>query len=529
MASPETDRPSLADPQQGTEAGPSSLNRAPPDKPRFYRPGGFWSWSADADLRLRHAERSGTLPEVWPPEVVRGQSLADLPGMSDDALRACATALNGEPGWARLYIEDRVFEFDVFPTRNDDGAIDGVACFGRDVTLLVRSRERFREAERQLELIRLVVEQMSDGVVITDAEILGNGPRIVHVNSAFCRISGWSAEAILGQSLGVLIGPRTDPAMVELIRQTFTAGWTGDFEGYNYRRDGRAYLSQWRIAPLRDDSGVITHWVSIQRDITARRRVEDIARLRENELVHAGRLSAMGELASGLAHELNQPLAAIANYGRGALRRIDTPGGLDADGVRQTLERVADQADRAGEIIRRVRRFVASRETQRIQMNLADSAARVREMIDFELRARALALDLRVEADTPMTWGDPIQLEQVILNLVSNAMDAVDARHGAAKVRVCIGPGDGPRGEPGVALQVCDDGAGMDEQTRAKLFQPFFTTKPQGVGIGLVISESIVHAHQGRIECRPNQPHGTIFRVWLPVQRPDPARSANRA
>ncbi|MEM6749859.1 MAG: ATP-binding protein, partial [Planctomycetota bacterium] len=249
-----------------------------------------------------------------------------------------------------------------------------------------------------------------------------------------------------------------------------------------------------------------------------RRRQEELAHVRENELAHAGRLSAMGELASGLAHELNQPLAAIANFSRGAVRRMDAPVGLSQAQVRQTLTKVADQAERAGEIIRRIRRFVVSREPQHGEFSLTESAQGVLEMIGYELRARSIDAVVTADPQTPAVFGDAVQIEQVILNLLTNAMDAVVDRPGAGRIDLRVGPAEGPSRARGARVEVVDDGAGIPDDVRDHVFEPFFTTKPNGVGVGLVISQSIVIAHRGRLDTAPNPPHGTRVGVWLPCR-----------
>ncbi len=253
-----------------------------------------------------------------------------------------------------------------------------------------------------------------------------------------------------------------------------------------------------------------------------RRRAEQAeaevhARKHQGELAHAARLSTLGGMAAGLAHEINQPLAAIVSYARGCARRLRT-GDARPEALLEIVESIAAQALRAAAVLRRIRDFVRHRELPRERVDLGEL---VREALRFaEVEARHQGVALRVElSPTPLAVDvDPVQIEQVILNLVRNGFEATASRlaREADPREVVIRTARTPRG---AEVTVSDSGTGVSPETAARLFEPFFTTKRDGLGLGLSISRSIVEAHEGRLWASPNTPRGATFHVELPVSR----------
>ena len=274
------------------------------------------------------------------------------------------------------------------------------------------------------------------------------------------------------------------------------------------RRDGSTFPMELAVGEMRSrDRRFFTGFV---RDLTERQRTE--ARLQElqSELVHVSRLTALGEMASTLAHELNQPLSAIANYLKGSRRLLEGDERPQAERLRGALDKAADQALRAGEIIRRLRGFVERGDTEQ----------RVEHLPKLIEEASALALvgakehgvRVRFALDPACEWvvADKVQVQQVLLNLVRNAVEAME---GAPRRDLTIATS--PADDGMVAVTVTDTGAGLAPEIAERLFQPFATTKAQGLGIGLSISRTIVEAHGGVVWAEPVAPAGTRFGFTL--------------
>jgi len=262
-----------------------------------------------------------------------------------------------------------------------------------------------------------------------------------------------------------------------------------------------------------DEGGRVLKYIGTIHDITDRRRAEDDARVLQERLTHFSRLSTMGEMAAGLAHEINQPLSAIATYARACQRLIAQPDS-DASDVVAALEQINAQALRAGEVIRRLRNFVKNREVKREPVDCARLLEDLSTLAETDARLHNIRLRLDCVESLPTVYADPIQLQQVVLNLVRNAIDAMadapeDRREVVLSTRL------DPDGE--VEVTVADRGTGLAPEATEHLFNPFFTTKASGTGLGLAISRSIVRAHGGRLWHTPNDGCGVKFHFTLPV------------
>jgi two-component system sensor kinase FixL len=390
------------------------------------------------------------------------------------------------------------------------------ASAGKQIVAVTRDVTARIEAEQQFRLVRLAIDQVREAVVITDSQLTRPGPHIVYVNPAFTALTGYTLADLTDQSPRILQGPRTDHAVIRKLRQALANGETFTGETVNYRKDRSEYYVEWNISPLTEPSGQITHWVAIQRDITQRRTAADMARLHREQLAHATRLSTMGELASGLAHELNQPLAAISNYLQGTLHRLGR-GPLPREELTSVLQRAEGQSERAGLIIRRIRDFVTKNETSPQLYDVNQLIDDVLQLIDFEVKAQEVEVVLRLAEDPPRVEVDRIQLEQVLLNLIRNAIEAMEdnpAQTRRLELSTALNAAAGQ-----VRLTVRDHGSGLSDEQLDKLFHPFFTTKTDGMGMGLTISQSIVQSHRGRLWARPHPERGTVFHLQLPIPK----------
>jgi PAS domain S-box-containing protein len=250
---------------------------------------------------------------------------------------------------------------------------------------------------------------------------------------------------------------------------------------------------------------------ALVQEVAERRRAEEEARQRQDELAHVWRLSTMGEMVSGLAHELNQPLTAVSAFARGALHRLRrSPPSLEE--LCQTVERIAAQAERAGEIIRRLRHFVQRRPSHRTEVDVNELVRDVLGLARSEIQLSGTEVRLLL-GSPPRAHADGIQVEQVLLNLVRNAVEAM-AETPAGQRHLTLATGGTPAGDAEVRLS--DRGPALAEGVLDRLFEPFFTTKPNGMGMGLAISRSIIEAHRGRLRAEPNAGGGLTFRFTLP-------------
>ena len=369
------------------------------------------------------------------------------------------------------------------------------------------------EAELRLRLVQSAVEQVNEGVVITDAQVTAPGPKILYVNPAFTRMTGYAEQELIGRTPRLLQGPETDAAVMARTRGALRRGESTEGEAINYRRDGSTYLAHWTIHPLRDRAGNLTHWVSVQRDASERRADEDIERRHREELAHVTRLSMMGEMASGMAHEINQPLTSIITYVEGLqtrLKRDDLKPELLAD----ILARVADQAGVASQIIRRLRAFVLKRGTVRAEAAVNDLVDETLALLDGDLKRRRIEVCVDAGEGLPRVSVDSVQIQQVLVNLIRNAVDATEAADGPPPPIELVTAPDGARG---IRIDVIDRGVGLTQQQLDRIFDPFFSTKDDGMGMGLTISRSIVEAHGGRLGAVANPRRGCTFSLVLPV------------
>src|SRR5450759_148313 len=276
------------------------------------------------------------------------------------------------------------------------------------------------------------------------------------------------------------------------------------------RKDGSTFPIELAVGEMK--SGDQRFFTGFIRDLTERQQTE--ARLQElqSELVHISRLTAMGEMASTLAHELNQPLSAIANYLRGSRRLLEGASDEKSAAMRDALDKAADQVMRAGHIIRRLRDFVARGESERRVESITKLVEEASALALVGVKDLGIRVQFQFNPEIDLVIADRVQVQQVVLNLIRNAMDAMETSQ-TRDLIVAIAPADGGQ----VRISVTDSGSGISPEIAEQLFQPFITTKRHGMGVGLSISRAIVEAHNGRIWVEPNPTGGTIFHFTLAV------------
>lgn len=338
-------------------------------------------------------------------------------------------------------------------------------------------------------------------------------------NAAAERMFGYSAAEIAGKPVDCLMPEPHRSAHAGYMRRYIETGEARIIglgrEVEALRADGTAFPIWLSVGEAIGAEGT-RRFVAILRDLTEQRAAEQNMRKLESGLAYMSRFHLMGEMVAGIAHEINQPLSAIAAYAQAA-KRMAQREPIDAHALRGICEKIDEQAYRAGEVMKNLRRFLRRREpdTERLDVNAV--VAGIMDVIDADARSEGIEVVTDLGENVPEVRGDASQLQQVLLNLTRNAVDAM--RDGPRKTRrIVIQTGHGP-GET-VRISVTDRGAGIPRYLADSIFEPFVTTKPDGLGIGLSISRTIVQALEGSLS-HTNQPDGgATFAMDLPIAEP---------
>ncbi|RZL65272.1 MAG: PAS domain S-box protein [Variovorax sp.] len=414
------------------------------------------------------------------------------------------------------------------------------------VLLALDTRRRLR-VERDLADSLAFRKAMEDSVV-TGLRARDLQGRLTYVNPAFCDMVGFTADELMavgdsrgsdarGDASGESGAPYwpTELAHEYQRRQTLRlAGGVPPREGFEsvfMRKDGTRFPVLIFEAPLINAQRVQTGWMSAFIDISEQRRIEELSRATQERLQASARLATVGEMASHLSHELTQPLAAIASYASGSLNLLEQAGGAGADrDVAMAVRRIAEQAERAGHVIRSVHDFVRRRDRTREPVAPQALIDAVLPLVQLQARKLGVRIELALEEQLPAVMCDRTLVEQVLLNLARNAMQAMDApgtrervlrlrvarvvRVGGAESATIDEAGDVRRW---LEFAVADIGIGVSDDVASQLFTPFFTTRADGMGLGLSLCRTVVEQHGGALVFEANRPRGTVFRFTLPV------------
>ncbi|WP_345794644.1 PAS domain S-box protein [Thauera sp. JM12B12] len=402
---------------------------------------------------------------------------------------------NGERFDARFYLS---------PLIDLTGRQTGWMASITDITEPKRVRAALESAHERFEA---VLDGLDAAVFVADART----DEILFANLAFKRIHGFDA---VGRTVRGVAVPqpergdyRIDPRNLlpaDVPRELFDGELQHPLSGRWYHV--REQATRWV------DGRVVR--MGIATDITDRKQTAEVARQQEERLQRTARLITMGEMASTLAHELNQPLSAIANYCAGSVTRLQA-GNAKTEDVLAAMQKASFQAERAGKIIRRVREFVKKSEPRRSAVKITDVLDDAIGFADIDARRTGTRIHTEIEPDLPLVFADRIMIEQVLLNLIRNGFDAMadtppEQRVLTVRVRGC--------GDAAIEVAVIDRGHGISEEGRQQLFTPFYTTKTEGMGMGLNICRSIVEFHNGRLLVDANPEGGTIFSFTLPTE-----------
>ncbi|MFN0129324.1 MAG: PAS domain S-box protein [Verrucomicrobiales bacterium] len=393
------------------------------------------------------------------------------------------------------------------PSFHDDGAPQRLIGLSMDISERKRSENRAHQ-------LSLAVEQSPVLVIITDLD-----GKIVYVNRRFSEVTGYSLDESIGRSPRILKSGKNPASTYREMWACITHGKTWQGELHNRKKNGELYWEQAVISPLLDEKGQVTHFVGVKEDITEQKRAEEAVRAAEKQaeelrrdLTHLSRVNTLGALSGSLAHELNQPLGIILSNAEAAQELLlqDPP---DVEEVQAILADIIAADRRAGEVIVRLRALLKRGDIALRPLSLNQVIEEVLHLLRADLIARGISIECDLAPCLPQAVGDRIQLQQLVLNLILNAAEAMETNPPGERrihLRTVLQ-------EPRIRASVRDEGAGLTTDAE-RLFQPFYTTKTEGLGLGLSICWSIVAAHHGQLWAEPHPERGAVFLFELPVE-----------
>ncbi len=371
---------------------------------------------------------------------------------------------------------------------------------------VVRDLTERKLVETSRDRLAAIVESSHDAVIGKDL----NG-FITSWNHGAEEMYGYTPAEAVGKPLDILAPPDRKGEVFALIERIKRGEVISNYDTVRVTKSGRPVDVSLTLSPIYDAKGNLIGVSTIARNVTELHHAERRIRELTAEMVHISRLSAMGQLSSSLAHELNQPLSAVMNYAEAVRHMLSAAPGTPPR-VLELLEKTAGQAERAGQIIRRLRSFVEKGTVERSEARLSEVVEEASALATVGARVDGIRVIFDLDPNLPPVNIDKIQVQQVVVNLVRNAVEVLrQAQRRELTIRTLAGA----NGDQEVA--VIDSGPGISPEIAEQLFKPFVTTKKDGMGIGLSISQSIVEAHGGRIWVEPNPTGGAVFRFSLPV------------
>ncbi len=364
------------------------------------------------------------------------------------------------------------------------------------------------KAEEQIHIRTKAMEATVDGIFIIDAQE-PDFP-VIYVNQAFQKMTGYSKTEIVGKNYFSFYGDASDQRVISEIKNNLLQDKVFHGEMLSFQKNGKKCLILLRIAPVHGTHGIVTHYVGLQTDVTLMREKEREIEDQREELLHVTRVGKLAEFVSSLAHEISQPLTAILSYAQAAKRML---GSKDPE-ISRILSYIVSDDQRAADVIHRMRSLLKKNRPEMKPLNINNLINDTIVLITTDANVRRTILKLELEKDLPLVCGDRIQLQQVFLNLISNSFDAMERNVEPREILISTA-----HKETGmIIVSVKDSGSGIASQNIPKIFTHFFTNKPDGLGMGLSISRSIIESHGGQLNAKNNPDRGATFYFTIPVE-----------
>ena len=391
------------------------------------------------------------------------------------------------------------------------------------IVLVMLARDMRRRQRVELDLANaLAFRKAMEDSLVTGLRARDKQGRITYVNPAFCEMVGFEAHELIGRGMPA---PYWPPEMVDEYGQRQALRLAGNAppregaESVFMRKNGERFPVMIFEAPLINATGEQTGWMGAVLDVSEQRRVEEVSRASQERLQATARLATVGEMASLLSHELNQPLAAISSYATGSMNLLQDAAVKDpqlVETLSSAIQRIGQQAERAGKVIKSVHDFVRRRDQAREAVTPRALLDDVMPLVSLQARKLGVRVVVNCPADLPAVLCDRTMVEQVLLNLARNGMQAMadDTPHKVLTLAVRLAASNAS--SRWLEFLVADLGHGIPEGVAEKLFTPFFTTKQEGMGLGLSLCRTVVEQHGGFLSHQPNIPRGTVFSFTLP-------------
>lgn len=424
---------------------------------------------------------------------------------------------------------------DIIPITDTEGEVKKLLVVATDITELKRTEESLLQSQAKLaefnEKLARRLEKQSVELAESEAryeDLYHNAPdmflsvdmatrSILRCNKTFLEEFGYQEEELIGEDVIMLYAPSMLSRVPEVVAELQKTGEVRDHELTLVRKDGSPIEISLNISVIRDSLGRIVTTRGILRDITTVKRLQNESKAHLEQLAHLSRVATMNEMATGIAHELNQPLQAIKNYAEGALMRLQRKT-FDAVSLAPLFEEIVADADRAADLITSIRRFVKPSNRHSEQIEPRQIVADVKRLLARELKDNFIKVEVNAPDILPSIQCDPVQIRQVLVNLLLNAIEAFSGSAASQrKVQIAFEQTKEDR----IRFAVSDSGKGVEPGELPKLFETFYTTKDSGLGMGLPICRTIIEAHGGRLTVRENDGPGLTFEFDLPIAKND--------